>query len=152
MTLYVAFHRWACLVVSRNGDIEKNRRNGKKIEKNYFPYLYLLGYQKLTYVGGILKKSLQGSIHAQFYMAIKGPLGRFLLQLCRVSVKQRKNKFTTLRRDGILVKALPDRCVEKQACMPVNVTVHISTFTRLGVLTRATINRRSGRHPRRNAK
>ncbi len=36
----------------------------------------MLHYQKHPYVGRILKKSLQRSIHAQFYIAIKGPFGK----------------------------------------------------------------------------
>ncbi len=74
----------------------------------------MLSRQKHNYVGRILKKSLQGSIHAQFYMAIKGPFGRFLLQPCTVSIKRCKNKFSILRRYGILVKASPDRRVRKR--------------------------------------
>ncbi len=106
------------------------------------------GHQKHPYVGRILKKSLQGSIHAQFYMAIKGPFGQFLLQPRTVSIKRCKNKFTALRRCGILVKVSPDRRVRKWAQMrsnqglwhrrllltAVNATVHIGAFTKLGVL------------------
>ncbi len=87
----------------------------KKIGKNDFPYFGVLDHQKHVYVGRILKKSLQGSIHAQFYMERKGPFGWLLLQPCKVSVMQRKNKFPTLRRCGILVKASPDRIVQKWA-------------------------------------
>ncbi len=75
----------------------------------------MLGYQKHPYVGKIPKKSLQGSIHAQFYITIKGPFSRFLLQLCTVSEKRHKNKFPTLRRCGILVKVSPDGYVQKWA-------------------------------------
>ncbi len=39
-----------------------------------------------------------------FYMSIKGPFGRLLLQLCTLSLKQQKNKFLTLRRCGILIR------------------------------------------------
>ncbi len=91
--------------------------NGQKIEKNDCPFLGMLGQQKHPYVDRILKNSLQGSIHAQFYMAIKGLIGRFLLQLCPVSVKRCKNKFPTLRRCEILVKASPDKGIQKQAQM-----------------------------------
>ncbi len=49
-----------------------------------------LGHQKYTYVGRILKKSLQSSTHTRFYMAIKSPFGQFLLQPCTVSVKRPK--------------------------------------------------------------
>ncbi len=67
------------MVDSGNGDIEENRWNGQKIEKkNDFPYFGMSGHQKHPYVGKIQKKSLQGSTHAQFYMAIKGPFCRFL--------------------------------------------------------------------------
>ncbi len=48
----------------------------------------MLGRQKHLYVGRKLKKLLQGSDRTQFYMAIKGPFRRFLLQPCTVSVKQ----------------------------------------------------------------
>ncbi len=58
----------------------------KKLKKIISPYFGVLGHQKLPYVGRILKKSFQGSIHAQFYIAIKGPFGWFLLQLCTASV------------------------------------------------------------------
>ncbi len=63
------------MVVPRNRDIEKNRGNGQKKKKKDFTYFGMLGPQKHPYVGRILK-----SIHAQFYMATKGPFGRFLLQ------------------------------------------------------------------------
>ncbi len=103
----------------------------------------MLGHQKHAYVGRILKKSLQSSIHAQFYMAIKYSFGRFLLQPCTESIKQRKNKFPTLRRSGIQVKASPDRRIRKRAqtqsvqslqcgrlqLTAVNVTIHIGTLT-----------------------
>ncbi len=46
--------------------------NSQKMENNYFPYFGMLGLQKHFNVGRILKKSLQGSIHAQFYMTIRG--------------------------------------------------------------------------------
>ncbi len=60
----------------------------KKLKKKKdFPYLGVLGHEKHSYVGRILKKSPQGSIHAQFCMGIKGPFGRLLLQQCTVSVK-----------------------------------------------------------------
>ncbi len=75
-----------------------------KNQKNYFPYFDVLGHQKHPYVGRILKKSLQGSSQAQFYMAIKDPFGQFLLQPCTVSIKRGKNKFPFLR-CSILVKA-----------------------------------------------
>ncbi len=65
------------MVGSRNGDIEENRSNGQKIEKNDVPYFEVLGHQKRPHVDRILKKSFQGSIHAQLYMAIKGTFGRF---------------------------------------------------------------------------
>ncbi len=87
----------------------------KKLKRKDFPYFGVLGYQKHPYVGRILKKSVQDSIYAQFYMAIRGPFGQFLLQLCTVSVKGHKNKFLTLRRCGILVKASPDSRILKQA-------------------------------------
>ncbi len=104
------------MVVSRNGDIEENRWNGQKTEKkNDFPYFDMLGHQKHPYVGRILKKSLQGSIHSQFYMSIKGPFGQFVLQPCTVSVKGCKNKFPTRIRCDILIKASTDRRVWKQA-------------------------------------
>ncbi len=41
----------------------------------------------------------------------RGFIWSISLQLCTVSVKRCKNKFPTLRRCGILVKASPDRCV-----------------------------------------
>ncbi len=105
-----------------------------------------------THLGRILKKSLQGSIHAQFYMAVKGPVGRFLLQLCTVSVKPRKSKFPTLRRCGILGKPLTDRHIKKRArthsdrhlwhgrlqLTMVNVTGHIGAFTKVSVLAPST--------------
>ncbi len=69
----------------------------KKLKK-WFPHFGMFGHQNHPYVDRILKKSLQGSIHPQFYMAIKGLFGRFLLQLCTESVKRCKNKFPTLRR------------------------------------------------------
>ncbi len=75
------------MVGSRNGDIEENRRNGQKIKKNDFPHFGVLGHQKHPYVGRILKKSFQGSIHAQLYMTIKGPFGQFQLQPCTVNLK-----------------------------------------------------------------
>ncbi len=61
-------------MVSRNGETEKIGEMVKKLEKNDFPYYGALGHQKHTYVGKILKKSLQGSIHTQFYMALKGSI------------------------------------------------------------------------------
>ncbi len=69
------------MVGSGKGDIEENRKNGQKIEKNFFPYFGVLVHQKHSHVGRILKKSVQGSIHAQLYMAIKDPFGQFQLQL-----------------------------------------------------------------------
>ncbi len=60
--------------------------------KKDFPYFGLLGHQKRPYVGRILKKSLQGSIHTQFYMSIKGPFGHFLSQLCTVSAKRHQKQ------------------------------------------------------------
>ncbi len=86
------FHRLRShSVVSRNRNIEENRWNGQKIEKNDFPYFGASGHQKHPSVGRILKKLLQGSIHTQFYTAIKGPFGQFLLQLRTVSVKRCNN-------------------------------------------------------------
>ncbi len=117
----------------------------------------MLCHQKHPYVVKILEKSLQGSLHAQLYMAIKGPFGRFLFQPCTVSIKRRKNKFPTLRKYGIPLKASPDRRVRKRAWMhsnqrfqliAVNATVHIGMFTKLGILERAAINRCSNRHLR----
>ncbi len=75
----------------------------KKLQKIIFLILVCQATRNTHNVGRILKKSLQGSIHTQFYMAMKGPIGWFLLQLYTVSVKRRKNKFPTLR-CGILVK------------------------------------------------
>ncbi len=46
-----------------------------KNQKNNCPYFGELNLQKYPYIAKILKKSLQGSIHAQFYMAIKGSFG-----------------------------------------------------------------------------
>ncbi len=113
-TVYVTFRRWrAYLVVSRNGGIKENRWNGQKIKKKDFPYFGVLGHQEHSCVGRILKKSLQGSTHTQFYMAIKGTFGAFLLQLCTVSVKWYKNKFPILRRCNLLVKASLDRRTRK---------------------------------------
>ncbi len=86
----------------------------KKFKKR-FSFFWLVRPLETPYVGRIPKKWLQCSIYAQFYMAIKGPFGQFLLQLCAMSVKRRKNKFPTLRRCDILVKASPDRCFRKQA-------------------------------------
>ncbi len=93
----MAFHRYrAHLVVSRNTDIEENRWNGQNT-KNDFPYFGVLGHEKHTYVGRILKKSLQSSIHSQFSVVIKGPFSQFLLQPCTVSTKQCRNKFSISR-------------------------------------------------------
>ncbi len=89
----------------------------KKLKKKDFPYFCVLSHQKHPYVSRILEKSLQGSIHAQFYMAIKDAVGQFLLQLCTVIVKRRKNKSPILRRGGILVKASPGRRIWKPAQM-----------------------------------
>ncbi len=108
------------MVVLRNEDIEENRSNGQKLEKNDFPYFDVLRHQKHPYVSRIQKKSLQGSIHIQFYITITGPFGRSLLQPCTVSVKRRKNKFPTPRRCSILVKASPDRCIQKRTRMHSN--------------------------------
>ncbi len=58
-----------------------------KLKKKDFPYFGVLGQQKHSHIGSILKKSFQGSIHAQLYMAIKGPFGRFQLQPCTVNLK-----------------------------------------------------------------
>ncbi len=142
----MAFHWYsAYLVISRNGDIEENRWNGQKIEKNDFPYFGVLGHQKNLYLGRKLKKSLQGSIHVQFYTAIKDPFGRFLLQLGTVSIQRHKNKFPTLRSCGILVTASPDRRLRKRAqtssnlrlwcgrlkLTAVTATVHTDTFIKL---------------------
>ncbi len=70
-----------------------------KISKKNFPSFGVLGHQKHPYVGRILKKPLQGSIHALFYMAINGPFGRFLLQPCTGSVKVWTYRYgTTLSR------------------------------------------------------
>ncbi len=77
----------------------------------------MLGRKKHDYVGRILKKSLQGSIHTKLYMAIEGPFGRFLLQSRTVSVKLRKNKFPTLRRGDTLVTATLDRHIQKREQM-----------------------------------
>ncbi len=59
----------------------------KKLKEKSFPDFGMLGNQKRPYIGSKRKTSLQGSIQTQFYMAIKGPFGRFLLQLCTESVK-----------------------------------------------------------------
>ncbi len=65
------------------------RKVGEMInEKNDFPYFGVLGHQKHPYVGRILNKWIQGSIYAQFYMAMKGPLSWLLLQLCTMSAKR----------------------------------------------------------------
>ncbi len=44
--------------------------------KKGLAYFGVLGHQKHLYDGRIPKKSLQGSIHAQFYMAVMDPFGR----------------------------------------------------------------------------
>ncbi len=59
----------------------------KILQKNYLPYFGVLGHQKYPYVDRILKKSLPGSIHTQFYVVMKGQFDRLLLQLCTVSVR-----------------------------------------------------------------
>ncbi len=65
----------------RKSKVRKNLARGgdgfRKIEKNDFPYFSVFGHQKHPYIGRILKKSLHGFIHAQFYMVITGPFGRY---------------------------------------------------------------------------
>ncbi len=86
---------WLFLETER---VRKTREMIKKWKKKGFSYFGVLGHQKHSYVGRILKKSHQDFIHVQFYMTIKGPFGRFLLQLCTVSINRHKNKFPTVRR------------------------------------------------------
>ncbi len=57
-------------ILRKIGEMVKNP--GKKL----FLYFAMLGHQEHPYDGRILKKSLQGSIHAQFYMEIEDPFGR----------------------------------------------------------------------------
>ncbi len=81
---------WSFVETKILGKIGKTFKKSKKCDFSYFG---VLRHQKHPYVGRILKKLLQGSIRAQFYMAINGPFDRFLLQASKVSVKRRKNKF-----------------------------------------------------------
>ncbi len=63
----------------KNGDIEEIGGMVEKSKKMTFLIL-VLAFQKHPNVGRILKKSFEGSIHTQLYMAIKDPFGRFQLQ------------------------------------------------------------------------
>ncbi len=55
--------------------LRKINKMVKKLKKKLFSLFWYVRPPEISHVGRILKKSLEGSIYAQFYMAIKSPFG-----------------------------------------------------------------------------
>ncbi len=91
------------MVGSRNGDIEKNRRNGQKIEKNDFPYFGVLGHQKHPQCWQNTEKVIPRPYSRSIVHGNKRAIWLVSVAAMYSEPEVTQNKFPTFRKCGILV-------------------------------------------------